>query len=157
RKPAGPRCGCTNCGTMPTGRPTAGSSCSSGLFKPPPIVSLQKAGGKHLPLSSNLPISVMSPGMRFASQNKVFLPPERPVTFLSPRKGVALMTRMVLASLAVLALSAGSLRAADEKKKTEQPIPQATTVKIVNIDAKKGEITLKFNDQGKEGEKTFKL
>ena len=68
------------------------------------------------------------------------------------------MSRSLLASLVVLILLVGNLRAAQDKKQPEKDFPEHTRVTITKIDAKKGEITIKCtDDKGKEEHKTFKL
>ncbi len=68
------------------------------------------------------------------------------------------MSRSLLAGLVVLILLVGNLRAAQGKKQPQKESPQHTRVTITKIDAKKGEITVKYTDgKGKEKRKTFKL
>ena len=68
------------------------------------------------------------------------------------------MSRSLLAGLVVLILLVGNLRAAQDKEKPQKDFPQHTRVTITKIDAKKGEITVKYtDDKGKEEQKTFKL
>jgi Ca2+-binding EF-hand superfamily protein len=62
------------------------------------------------------------------------------------------------AGLVVLILLVSNLRAAQDKGQPQKAFPQHTQVTITKIDAKKGEITVKYtNDKGKEEHKTFKL
>ena len=68
------------------------------------------------------------------------------------------MSRSLLAGLVVLILLVGNLRAAQDKEKPQKAFPEHTRVTITKIDAKKGEITVKYtDDKGKEEHKTFKL
>jgi Ca2+-binding EF-hand superfamily protein len=68
------------------------------------------------------------------------------------------MWRSLLAGLVVLILLVGNLRAAQDKEQPRKDFPQHTRVTITKIDAKKGEITVKYQgDKGKEEDKTFKL
>ena len=68
------------------------------------------------------------------------------------------MSRSLPAGLAVLILLVGNLRAAQDKEQPQKDFPQHTRVTITKIDAKKGEITVKYtDDKGKEEHKTFKL
>jgi len=67
------------------------------------------------------------------------------------------MSRFLLAAFTAATLLSGSLLA-DEKDKQDGRSPRHTPVTITKIDAKKGEITVKFtDDKGKEQEKTFEL
>jgi Ca2+-binding EF-hand superfamily protein len=67
------------------------------------------------------------------------------------------MPRSFLTALSVVVVLAGSLAADDKDTKDKKSPPQAA-VTIVKIDAKKGEITVKYSDpKGKETEKTFRL
>jgi Ca2+-binding EF-hand superfamily protein len=69
-----------------------------------------------------------------------------------------MMSRFLLAGLLVLILLVGNLRAAQDKKQPQKDFPQHTRVTITKIDAKKGEITVKYtDDKRKEEHKTFKL
>ena len=67
------------------------------------------------------------------------------------------MSRSLPAGLAVLILLVGNLRAAQDKKPPQKDFPQHTRVTITKIDAKKGEITVKYAEEGREKHKTFKL
>jgi Ca2+-binding EF-hand superfamily protein len=68
------------------------------------------------------------------------------------------MQRFLLAALPIVALLVGSLVAADDKDKKDKDAPKPTAVTITKVDAKNGEITVKFTDaQGKEKEKTYQL
>ena len=68
------------------------------------------------------------------------------------------MSRTLLAGLVVLILLVGNLCAAQDKEQPQKDFPQHTRVTITKIDAKKGEITVKYtDDKGKEEHKTFKL
>ncbi len=68
------------------------------------------------------------------------------------------MKHLFFATLPVVALLAGSLIAADDKDKNDKNAPKPTAATVTKVDAKKGEITLKFTDaKGKEQEKVFKL
>ncbi len=68
------------------------------------------------------------------------------------------MLRTILAALPVAVLLAGNLIAADDKDKKDKEGPKPTTVTIMKVDAKKGEITVKYTDEkGKQQEKTFQL
>jgi len=68
------------------------------------------------------------------------------------------MSRSLLAGLVVLILLVGNLRAAQDKEQPQKDFPQHTRVTITKIDAKKGEITVKYtDDKGKEEHETFKL
>jgi Ca2+-binding EF-hand superfamily protein len=68
------------------------------------------------------------------------------------------MSRFLLAGLAVAILLIGSLRAADDREKPTKDVPKHTPATITKIDAKKGEITVKYTDgKGKEQQKTFRL
>ena len=68
------------------------------------------------------------------------------------------MSRSLLAGLVVLIFLVGNLRAAQDKEQPQKDFPQHTRVTITKIDAKKGEITVKYtDDKGKEEHKTFKL
>jgi hypothetical protein len=63
-----------------------------------------------------------------------------------------------MAGLVVLILLIGNLRAAQDTKQPQKDFPQHTRATITKIDAKKGEITVKYKgDKGKEELKTFKL
>src|SRR5262245_17671321 len=69
-----------------------------------------------------------------------------------------IMSRSLLAGLVVLILLVGNLRAAQDKEQSQKDFTQHTRVTITKIDAKKGEITVKYtDDKGKEEHKTFKL
>jgi Ca2+-binding EF-hand superfamily protein len=68
------------------------------------------------------------------------------------------MARPLLAALAAMAVLIGSTCAADDKATTEKNPSRPTNVTISKIDARKGEITVKYTDaQGKAQEKTFHL
>lgn len=68
------------------------------------------------------------------------------------------MPRSLLALLTVAVLLVGSLTAADDKEKNAKPSAKPTAVTIVKVDAKKGDLTVKYTDaKGKETEKTFHL
>ena len=68
------------------------------------------------------------------------------------------MSRTLLAGLVVLILLVGNLGAAQDQEQPQKDFPQHTRVTITKIDAKKGEITVKYtDDKGKEEHKTFKL
>ena len=68
------------------------------------------------------------------------------------------MSRALLAGPVVLILLVGILPAAQEKEQTQKEFPQHTRVAITNIDAKKGEIRVKYtDDKGKEQQKVFRL
>ena len=68
------------------------------------------------------------------------------------------MSRSLLAVLVALILLVGNLRAAQDKDQPQKDFPQHTRVTITKIDAKKGEITVKYtNGKGKEEHKTFTL
>jgi hypothetical protein len=68
------------------------------------------------------------------------------------------MSRSLLAGLVVLILLVGNLRTAQDKEQPQKDFPQHTRVTMTKIDAKKGEITVKYtDDKGKEEHKTFKL
>ena len=68
------------------------------------------------------------------------------------------MPRLFLAALPIAILLAGSVIAADDKNKKDKDGAKPTNVTITKIDAKKGEITVRFtDDKGKEKEKTFQL
>jgi len=68
------------------------------------------------------------------------------------------MSRFLPAGIVVLLLLVGNLRAEQDKKQPQKDFPQYTRVTITKIDAKKGEITVKYtDDKGKEEHKTFKL
>jgi Ca2+-binding EF-hand superfamily protein len=68
------------------------------------------------------------------------------------------MQRLLLATVTLAALMAGSLLAAEEKDKKDKDSAKPTAATVTKVDAKKGEITVKFTDpQGKEAEKTFHL
>jgi Ca2+-binding EF-hand superfamily protein len=68
------------------------------------------------------------------------------------------MSRSLLAGLVVLILLVGNLRAAQDKQQPQKEFPEHTRVTITRIDAKKGEITVKYtDDKGKEQHKTFQL
>ncbi len=68
------------------------------------------------------------------------------------------MTRMFLFALPAFVLVAGSLLAADEKEKKGKDGTKPVSATITKVDAKKGEITVKFADpQGKTQEKTYQL
>jgi Ca2+-binding EF-hand superfamily protein len=68
------------------------------------------------------------------------------------------MSRFLPAGIVVLLLLVGNLRAEQDKKQPQKDFPQYTRVTITKIDAKKGEITVKYTDnKGKEVRKTFKL
>jgi hypothetical protein len=68
------------------------------------------------------------------------------------------MSRSLLAGLVVLVLLVGNLHAAQDKKHPQKDFPEHTRVTITKVDAKKGEITVKYiDDQGKEEHKTFRL
>ena len=67
------------------------------------------------------------------------------------------MWRSVLVSLAGVVL-AGNLHAAQHKERPPSDTPKHTQVIITKIDAKSGEITVKYTDAaGKERHKTFRL
>jgi len=67
------------------------------------------------------------------------------------------MTRTFLAAFAALALLAGSL-VADDKQQTDKGASRGAAVTITKVDAKKGELTVKYtDDKGKEVQKTFQL
>jgi Ca2+-binding EF-hand superfamily protein len=68
------------------------------------------------------------------------------------------MSRSLLAGLGVLILLVGNVHAAQDKEQPQKDFPRHTRVTITKIDAKKGEITVKYTgDKGKEEHKTFKL
>jgi Ca2+-binding EF-hand superfamily protein len=68
------------------------------------------------------------------------------------------MLRPILAALPVAVLLAGNLVAADDKEKKDKESPKPTSATITKVDAKKGEITVKYtDDKGKMQEKTFQL
>ena len=68
------------------------------------------------------------------------------------------MSRSLLAGLVVLILLVGNLRAAQDKKQPQKDFPKHTRVTITKVDAKKGQITVKYTgDEGKEVHKTFTL
>jgi len=67
------------------------------------------------------------------------------------------MSRSLLAGLVVLILLFGNLRAAQDKDQPQKEFPQHTRVTITKIDAKKGEITVKYTDDKGKEDKTFKL
>ncbi len=68
------------------------------------------------------------------------------------------MIRTFLAALPVVALLAGNLVAADEKDKKDKDAPKPTHVTITKVDAKKGQITVKYTDgKLKDVERTFHL
>jgi Ca2+-binding EF-hand superfamily protein len=68
------------------------------------------------------------------------------------------MQRLWLTALAVATLLVGSLLAADDKEKKDKDAPKLTPATVTKVDAKKGEITVKYtDDKGKEQEKTFRL
>jgi Ca2+-binding EF-hand superfamily protein len=67
------------------------------------------------------------------------------------------MPRLFLATLTAGVLLTGSL-AGDEKDTKDNKAPPQIVVTIVKVDAKKGEITVKYTDpKGKEVEKTYRL
>jgi Ca2+-binding EF-hand superfamily protein len=67
------------------------------------------------------------------------------------------MLRPILAALPIAVLLAGNV-VADDKEKKDKEGPKPTTVTITKVDVKKGEITVKYNDdKGKEQQKTFQL
>jgi Ca2+-binding EF-hand superfamily protein len=69
------------------------------------------------------------------------------------------MFRVLFATIATVALLAGSLNAADDKDKKDNPAAKPFTVTVVKVDGKKGEITVKYpaDEKGKEQQKTFQL
>jgi Ca2+-binding EF-hand superfamily protein len=68
------------------------------------------------------------------------------------------MSRSLLAGFVVFILLVGNLRAAQDKEQPQKEFPQHTRVTVTKIDAKTGEITVKYtDDKGKEEHKTFKL
>jgi len=68
------------------------------------------------------------------------------------------MLRFLLAVLAVAGLAAAPLQADEFKGKQQDKSSKHAPVTITKIDAKKGEITVKYTgDKGKEHEKTFQL
>jgi Ca2+-binding EF-hand superfamily protein len=68
------------------------------------------------------------------------------------------MSRSLLAGLVVLILLVGHLRGAQDKEQPQKDFPEHTRAIITKIDAKKGEISVKYtDDKGKEEHKTFKL
>jgi Ca2+-binding EF-hand superfamily protein len=68
------------------------------------------------------------------------------------------MSRALLAGPVVLILLVGTLRAAQEKPQSPKDFPDHTRVTVTKIDAKKGEISVKYTDEkGKEQQKTFRL
>ncbi len=68
------------------------------------------------------------------------------------------MQRLFLATVTLVALMAGSLLGAEEKDKKDKDIKKPTAATVTKVDAKKGEITVKFTDpKGQETEKTFHL
>src|SRR5262249_4856658 len=77
--------------------------------------------------------------------------------FSRSRARSTIMSRSLLAGL-LLILLVGNLRTAQDKEQPQKDFPQYTRVTITKIDAKKGEITVKYtDDKGKEEHKTFKL
>lgn len=67
------------------------------------------------------------------------------------------MQRSFLVALAAAALLAGGLPA-DDKEKKDKDAPNPTAATVTKVDAKGGEITVKYTDaQGKQAEKTFRL
>ncbi len=68
------------------------------------------------------------------------------------------MRVLSLAALAATTLLLGALRADDDKEKQPKAAPKPTAVTITKIDAKKGEITVKYtDDSGKVHKKHFEL
>lgn len=68
------------------------------------------------------------------------------------------MTRFPHTALLLLSLFGGSLWVADDKETKDKNAIKPAPVIITKVDAKKGEITVKFTDaNGKEQEKTFHL
>ena len=68
------------------------------------------------------------------------------------------MQRLLLATFTLTALMAGTILSAEEKDKKDKDTAKPTAATVTKVDAKKGEITVKFTDpQGKEAEKTFRL
>ncbi len=68
------------------------------------------------------------------------------------------MQRLLLGTFTLLAFMAGSLLTAEEKDKKDKDNKKPTAATVTKVDAKKGEITVKYTDtQGKEAEKTFHL
>jgi Ca2+-binding EF-hand superfamily protein len=67
------------------------------------------------------------------------------------------MSRLLLTLFLLLSLLTGGV-AADDKEKKDKDSPKPSPVVITKVDAKKGEITVKYTDaKGKEQEKTFQL
>jgi Ca2+-binding EF-hand superfamily protein len=67
------------------------------------------------------------------------------------------MPRFLLAAFAAATLLSSSLRA-DDRDTKDKDSPKHISVTITKIDAKKGEITVKYtDDKGKKHEKTFEL
>ena len=68
------------------------------------------------------------------------------------------MPRWFFAALPLVALMLGRCPAADDKGRTESSDKTYAAGTITKVDARKGEITVKFRDaKGKEAEKTFRL
>jgi len=68
------------------------------------------------------------------------------------------MSRSLLAALAAVLVLTASHTPAEEKKAPAKDAAKSVAVTVVSVDAKKGEIVLKYADaQGKGQEKTFRL
>jgi Ca2+-binding EF-hand superfamily protein len=69
-----------------------------------------------------------------------------------------IMSRFLWAGLALGALLVGDAHAAGDKEKPPADLARHARVTITNIDAKKGEINVRYtDDKGQEQQKTFKL
>src|SRR5215472_13114054 len=112
-----------------------------------------------MPLTDDLNVWRVRASFSPGTQGSVRNDPIARHYWLSPsRKRRNIMSRSLLAGLVVLILLVGNLRAAQDKEQPQKDFPQHTRVTITKIDAKKGEITVKYtNDEGKEEHKTFRL